>query len=77
MGSTRARSLVFADTQASGRESTLVQYRAGAGGFVGLGRHDVAIPASHLQVQDGKFVLPGATKDVIKSLPKFQYAKAK
>ena len=47
------------------------------GGFVGLGRHDVAIPASHLQVQDGKFVLPGATKEVIKSLPKFQYAKAK
>ena len=49
----------------------------GAGGFVGLGRHDVAIPASHLQAQDGKFVLPGATKDVIKALPKFQYAKAK
>jgi hypothetical protein len=49
----------------------------GAGGFVGLGRHDVAIPAGRLQVQDGKFVLPGATKEAIKALPKFQYAKAK
>ncbi len=47
----------------------------GAGGFVGLGRHDVAIPVNQLKQQDGKFVLPGATKDAIKALPKFEYAK--
>ena len=47
----------------------------GAGGFVGVGRHDVAIPVSQLKQQDGKFVLPGATKDAIKGLPKFEYAK--
>jgi sporulation protein YlmC with PRC-barrel domain len=47
----------------------------GAGGFVGVGRHDVAIPVTQLKQQDGKFVLPGATKDAIKGLPKFEYAK--
>jgi sporulation protein YlmC with PRC-barrel domain len=48
----------------------------GAGGFAGLGRHDVAIPVQQIQLQDdGKFILPGATKDAIKALPKFEYAK--
>ncbi len=47
----------------------------GAGGFVGLGRHDVAIPINQLQEQDGKYVLSGATKEAIKALPKFEYAK--
>jgi sporulation protein YlmC with PRC-barrel domain len=47
----------------------------GAGGFVGLGRHDVAIPVNQLQEKDGKYVLPGATKEAIKALPKFEYAK--
>ena len=47
----------------------------GAGGFVGLGRHDVAIPVGQLKQQDGKFVLPGATKEAIKALPKLEYAR--
>lgn len=47
----------------------------GAGGFVGVGRHDVLIPVSQLKQQDGKFILPGATKEAIKALPKFEYAK--
>jgi sporulation protein YlmC with PRC-barrel domain len=46
----------------------------GAGGFVGLGRHDVAIPVSQIRLQNGKVVLPGATKDAVKSLPQFEYA---
>jgi sporulation protein YlmC with PRC-barrel domain len=46
----------------------------GAGGFVGIGRHDVAVPVSQIQNQAGKLVLPGATKDSIKSLPEFEYA---
>lgn len=50
----------------------------GAGGFAGIGRHDVAIPVQQIKLQDdGRFVLPGATKDAIKSLPKFEYAKKK
>jgi len=47
----------------------------GAGTFVGLGRHDVAIPVDQIKQQDGDIVLPGATKDVIKALPAFDYAK--
>jgi len=47
----------------------------GAGGFVGLARHDVAVPVGQLQEKDGKYILPGATKEAIKALPKFEYAK--
>jgi sporulation protein YlmC with PRC-barrel domain len=47
----------------------------GAGGFVGIGRHDVAIPVSQIQDKAGKLVLPGATKDTIKGMPEFAYAK--
>ncbi|AOZ10583.1 PRC-barrel domain-containing protein [Cupriavidus malaysiensis] len=47
----------------------------GAGGFVGLGRHDVAIPVSQFKFEQKKIVLPGATKDAVKALPPFDYAK--
>jgi sporulation protein YlmC with PRC-barrel domain len=47
----------------------------GVGGFLGIGRNDVAIPMEQLQVQNGQMVLPGATKDALKALPKFEYAK--
>jgi sporulation protein YlmC with PRC-barrel domain len=46
----------------------------GAGGFVGLGRHDVAIPVTQVRDQAGKLVMAGATKDTIKALPAFSYA---
>ncbi len=47
----------------------------GAGGFLGAGRHDVAIPVGQLKQQsDGKFVLAGATKDALKAMPPFEYA---
>ena len=49
----------------------------GAGGFVGLGRHEVAIPIDQIQEQGGKIVLPGATKEAVKALPPFEYAKDK
>jgi sporulation protein YlmC with PRC-barrel domain len=47
----------------------------GAGGFLGIDRHDVAIPVKQIQEKDGKFVLPGATKEVVKAMPEFRYAK--
>jgi hypothetical protein len=47
----------------------------GAGGFVGLGRHNVAVRTSDLRVDEGKFVLPGATKDSLKAAPKLEYPK--
>lgn len=47
----------------------------GAGGFVGLRRHDVAIPVSQFQQRDGKLLLKGSSNDAIKALPPFEYAK--
>ena len=47
----------------------------GVGGFLGMGRHDVAIPMNHIKEQGNKLVLPGATKEALKALPEFQYAK--
>jgi sporulation protein YlmC with PRC-barrel domain len=46
----------------------------GAGGFIGIGRHDVAIPITQIQDKAGKLVMSGATKDTIKDMPKFTYA---
>ena len=47
----------------------------GTGGFVGLDRHDVAIPFSQIELTGNRVVLPGATKDAVRALPEFQYAK--
>ena len=47
----------------------------GAGGFLGVGKHDVAIPVSQLRQVDGKFTLAGATKNALKAMPPFEYAR--
>jgi sporulation protein YlmC with PRC-barrel domain len=47
----------------------------GAGGFVGIGRHDVATPISTVQEQGQRLVWPGATRDNVKSMPHIMYAK--
>lgn len=46
----------------------------GAGGFVGIGRHDVAVPVAQIQDKAGKLVMAGATKESIKAMPGFTYA---
>ena len=46
----------------------------GTGGFIGIGRHDVAIPVTQIIEQDSKLVLPGASKDAVKAMPQFEYA---
>jgi sporulation protein YlmC with PRC-barrel domain len=46
----------------------------GVGGFLGMGEHNVAVPVSKFKQQMGKIVLPGATKEVLKAAPKFEYA---
>ena len=46
----------------------------GAGGFLGVDRHDVAIPVSQIKLQDGKLVLPGASKQALEAQPNFEYA---
>ncbi len=46
----------------------------GAGGFLGVDRHDVAIPVSQIKLEDGKLVLPGASKEALEGTPNFEYA---
>ena len=43
------------------------------GGFLGMGSKYVVVPFSSLEVQDEKMVLPGATKESLKTLPEFKY----
>jgi sporulation protein YlmC with PRC-barrel domain len=45
----------------------------GVGGFVGIGKHDVAIPTEQLKLQNKQLTLPGATKDTLKAMPAFVY----
>jgi sporulation protein YlmC with PRC-barrel domain len=46
------------------------------GGFLGLGKHRVAIPVDQFaDISAKKLVLPKATKEALKELPQFQYAK--
>jgi len=44
------------------------------GGFLGIGGKKVAIPMDQLRMQGNRIVLPGATKDVVRALPPFEYA---
>jgi sporulation protein YlmC with PRC-barrel domain len=46
----------------------------GAGGFIGVGKHDVAIPVTQLTQESDKIVLPGATKEALREMPEFKYA---
>lgn len=45
------------------------------GGFLGVGSKLVAVPYDSLKMQDKKLLLAGATKDALKNLPEFKYAK--
>src|SRR5215813_2471485 len=58
------------------RNKSLSYAVIGVGGFLGIGTHDVAIPMNRIKEQNDKLVLPGATKEALKALPEFQYAKA-
>ncbi|MDI9333171.1 MAG: PRC-barrel domain-containing protein [Cytophagales bacterium] len=46
----------------------------GAGGFIGVGRYDVAIAASQVHDEGGRIVFSGATKESVKAMPRFDYA---
>lgn len=43
------------------------------GGFLGLGAHLVAVPYDSLGLVEDWMVLPGATREELKRLPKFEY----
>ncbi|WP_408151802.1 PRC-barrel domain-containing protein [Paraburkholderia strydomiana] len=42
------------------------------GGFLGMGKHYVAIPIDHFEIRDGNLFLAGATKEALKSVPSFE-----
>ena len=44
------------------------------GGFLAVAKHNVAIPVSQFQLNGDKLVLPGATRDALKTAPEFDYA---
>lgn len=54
-------------------DKNLTYVIVGAGGFIGIGRHDVAILVTQIQDKAGKLVMAGATKDMVKAMPKFTY----
>ena len=45
------------------------------GGFLGMGDSLIAIPYASFKMVDGKITLPGATKEELKELTPFFYAK--
>jgi hypothetical protein len=45
------------------------------GGFLGMGTHLVVVRYDGLKFDDNKIVLPGGTKDGLKTLPAFEYSK--
>ena len=47
----------------------------GAGGFLGVARHNVAVRVTQLKVDGDTLVLPGATKEALKQAPEFEYAR--
>lgn len=47
----------------------------GVGGFLGMGKREVAIPTEQLKLQNKQLTLPGATKDALKAMPPFEYQK--
>src|SRR5215510_4805983 len=45
------------------------------GGFLGIGSHDVAIPAAQFKLSNDRLVLAGATKEKLRAMPPFEYAR--
>lgn len=45
------------------------------GGFLGLGNRLVVVPYESLKMAANKIMLPGATKEALKALPEFKYAR--
>lgn len=45
-----------------------------AGGFLGLAKHDVAVPVSKIKLDQKKLVLAGATKEALRQSAPFEYS---
>ncbi|WP_239482990.1 PRC-barrel domain-containing protein [Paraburkholderia sp. C35] len=44
------------------------------GGFLGMGKHYVAVPFGDLQINAKQVTMPDATKSSLEALPEFKYA---
>lgn len=44
------------------------------GGFLGMGERLVVVPFGSLKIAGNRVLLPGGTKDELKTLPEFKYA---
>lgn len=60
-----------------GRNDRALVAVVSVGGFLGVGSKLVAVPygSLHPTADNGGFTLAGGTKDALKSLPEFQYAR--
>lgn len=57
---------------ADGKATTFV---IGAGGFLGMGQHDVAVPFDKITQTDDRLILGGFTKEQLKALPAVEVSK--
>lgn len=58
------------------RDGKMTSLVVGAGGFLGMGEHDVAIPFDKFTESGGKLMLAGYTKDQLKALPVYKSRKS-
>lgn len=58
-----------------GSDGTATNVVIGAGGFLGMGQHDVAIPFDEIQRSGDRLTLSGYTKDQLKALPKVEVSE--
>ena len=56
-------------------EKSLSYAIVSSGGFLGIGSHDVAIPAAQFKLSNDRLVLPGATKEKLRAMPPFEYRR--
>lgn len=57
------------------RDDKVLYAIVSVGGFLGMGKHLVAVPYGAIRIENNHMVLPGATKDALKSMPEFKYAR--
>ena len=59
------------------RDDRVLYAIVSVGGFLGMGKHLVAVPYSAIRMDwKNRMVLPGASKDALKAMPEFKYARA-
>jgi hypothetical protein len=58
------------------RDDTVLYAIVSVGGFLGMGNHLVAVPYNVLRIEKDRMMLPGATKDALKAMPEFKYARS-